>query len=137
MSEYQDAAFRIVNPASMHDPSSLGYSQVAIIEPGARTVYVAGQAGGVDKRDFADQVRVALDGIERAMRAAGGGMADVVKLTVYVVAHDRVKHRALIKAIGQAFGDRLAPTCTIVPLERLGTSPEMLVEIEATGAVVP
>ena len=137
MREHRTAAFRVVNPDTMHEPSSLGYSQVAIVEPGARTVYVAGQAGGPDKGDFADQVRTAFDGVDAAMREAGGSVRDVVRLTVYIVDHDETKHRMLIEEVERVFEKRLAPTCTIVPLSQLGTEENMLVEIEAIGALIP
>ena len=125
----------VANPASMHDPSAMGYSQIAVVPAGARLVLVAGQTGGPEKGPFADQVRVALRGVEAAMRAAGGAMSGVARLTVYIVDHDEAKHRALIAAVGDAFGGRLAPACTIVPLAQSGTDPRQLVEIEATGVV--
>jgi len=133
----QARGFAILNPDTMFDPTSLGFSQVAIVSAAARTVYVAGQGGGACKGDFADQCRVAFESVDTAMRAAGGGIADVVKLTVYIVDHDEVKHRALIAAVHDAFGNRLAPSCTIVPLQQSGTSPKQLVEIEAVGVLQP
>ena len=121
------------NPDDLFDPAPLGYSHLAVAPSGARLVWIAGQAGGPDKGSFADQTRVALANVGAAMRAAGGDIGGVAKLTVYIVDHDDAKHGTLIRAVDEAFGERLAPACTIVPLQRLGTSPDMLVEIEAFG----
>lgn len=126
---------RIENPDGMFDPSHLAFSHLAIAPEGSQVVWVAGQSGGADKGDFADQTATALSSIGKAMQAAGGDIGGVAKLTVYVVNHDKAKHPALIDAVKAAFGDRLAPTCTIVPLQQLGTDPDMLVEIEAFGIV--
>ncbi len=127
----------ILNPASMFDPAPLGFSQLAIVPAGGRIVYVAGQTGGAQKGSFQEQCRVAFESIDTAMRAAGGTIADVARLTVYIVGHDQARHDALIAEVRRAFGERLAPTCTIVPLAQSGTSPDQLVEIEATGVLPP
>lgn len=119
----------------MLDPSHLAFSHLAIAPAGAQIVWVAGQAGGVDKGDFADQTKTALSSIEAAMQAAGCDIGGVAKLTVYIVDYDKAKHATLIDAVKAALGDRLAPACTIVPLQQLGTDPDMLVEIEAFGIV--
>ena len=129
----------ISNPATMFDPAPLAFSQVATVPAGARIVYVAGQVGGAkggrEKGSFKSQVRTAFENIDLAMQAAGGSIADVVKLVVYIVRHDEGKHAVLIEEVRRAFGNRLAPTCTIVPLAQSGTDPNQLIEIEATGAI--
>lgn len=125
----------ILNPETMFDPEPLGFSQVAIAPPGASTVYIAGQTGGADKGLFAEQCRVAFGSIDTAMQAAGGSIANIAKLTVYIVDHDKTKHDALISEVRRAFGSRLAPTCTIVPLTSSGIVPNQLVEIEAVGVL--
>ncbi|MFD0858620.1 RidA family protein [Roseovarius aquimarinus] len=134
--DMRPSGLRILNPDTMFDPAPMGFSQMAIIPAGARTVHVAGQTGGAHKGDFANQCRTALGSIDTAMRAAGGTLLDVAKLTVYIVDHDKTKHSELITAVGAAFGSRLVPTCTIVPLSQSGTSRDQLVEIEAVGVIV-
>ncbi len=126
---------KIENPHGMFDPSHLAFSHLAIAPAGAQVVWVAGQSGGADKGDFADQTATALSSIDKAMQASGGDIGGVAKLTVYIVDHDKAKHAVLIDAVKLAFGDRLAPACTIVPLQQLGTDPDMLIEIEAFGVV--
>ena len=125
----------VANPRVLHDPAPMGYSHLAVVPPGAGLVFVAGQTGGADKGGYRDQVRVTLASIIEAMRAAGGTAADVAKLTVYSVAHDEDRHADLVVEVGSAFGTRLAPTCTIVPVRSSGTSDDQLVEIEAVGVL--
>jgi enamine deaminase RidA (YjgF/YER057c/UK114 family) len=51
-------------------------------------VFIAGQCGhgegGAIPEDFAEQCRLVLDAIRLAVEAAGGTLADVVTMTVYV-----------------------------------------------------
>ncbi len=68
------------------------------------------------------------------MKAAGGRLSDVAKLTVLVVEHSNDKHRVLIAEVERAFGTGLKPTCTIIPVPRLGRE-DQLVEIEAIGVL--
>lgn len=133
--EIMPSGLVIENPPEMYDPAPLAFSQIATIPAAARTVFVAGQVGGPQKGTFSQQVDEALAAIDTAMRAAGGGIADVAKLTVYIVDHDVAKHEVLKSAVKTVFGNRLAPTCTIVPLTQSGTDPKQLVEIEAIGVL--
>ncbi|MCQ8186645.1 RidA family protein [Parvularcula maris] len=125
----------IENPEGMFDPSPLAYSHLAIAPAGARTIFLAGQGGGKHKGSYQDQVRVALASLGQAMRTAGGDMSGIAKLTIYSVDHSDDRHRAIIEEVKAAFGDRLAPACTIVPLSQLGTDPQMLVEIDGIGVL--
>ena len=127
----------IANPRSMSDPVPLAYSHVAVRPPGGRVVFVAGQVGRSPKGPIAEQVDDALGGIRAAMAAAGATMADVAKLTVYIVGHDADTHRTLIGAVKAAFDPGLAPPCSIVPLSQSGTDPDQRVEIEAVGVLAP
>ncbi len=127
----------LANPDAMHDPASMAYSHLAIVPPGASLVFVAGQTGGADKGSYREQAREALRSVRTAMRAAGGEMVDVAKLTVYSVGHDVAKHADLVSEVKDAFDSGLAPTCTIVPLDRSGTDERQLIEIEAIGVLAP
>ena len=138
MTVSRDAATgpEIHNPETMFDPERLAFSQLAIVPSGARTIFIAGQGGGGSpKGDFTKQVETALLSIGMAMTAAGGTINGLAKLTIYVVNHDKAKHAIIIKQVRAAFAARLTPTCTIVPLTQLGTDPDMLVEIEASGVL--
>lgn len=125
----------IRNPDDMFDPAPLAFSHLAILPKTGQLVCVAGQGGGSPKGTFKEQTAQALDSLDTAMKAAGGDMKGIAKITVYIVDHNEKKHRILIEAVNRVFAPRLPPTCTIVPLTQLGTDPDMLIEIEALGVV--
>jgi enamine deaminase RidA (YjgF/YER057c/UK114 family) len=78
-----------INPDGMH--ANPAFSNLVVVETGARTVYVGGQnAVTVDGEvvgpgDLAAQTRRAFDNLEMALAAAGSGLERVVKWNIYVV----------------------------------------------------
>jgi 2-iminobutanoate/2-iminopropanoate deaminase len=66
-----------------------GYSP-AVITEGGRIVWLAGQTGTVDDsgkslaNDFEDQARQIFKGFDAVLRKAGGTLADLVQMTVFV-----------------------------------------------------
>ncbi len=54
----------LINPPGLYDPAPNGYSHVALLPPGARLAFIAGQGGetadGQLSEDFRQQVRQAL-----------------------------------------------------------------------------
>jgi enamine deaminase RidA (YjgF/YER057c/UK114 family) len=143
----------IVNPDSLSDPK--GFSHGILAPPGARVLFVAGQAGWdeaagysalahvaageeapSDPADFPSQFSRALDRVLAVVKAAGGAPADVARLTVYVVDLDGyMQSRALI---GRAWRERFGnyyPAMSLLHVSGL-VDKGALVEIEAT-AVLP
>lgn len=133
------AAFSYRNPSGLYDPSVNGYSHLAVLQPGVRLVFVAGQGGENEKSelnpDFAAQVQQAFDNLNVALQAAGASFADVVKLTVLIVDHSEAKLAVLGAALERAFGPGMKPPCTLIPVPRLALD-AMLFEVEATAAVL-
>lgn len=134
----QSASFVLKNPAGLYDPSPNGYSHVAVVAPGTRLVYIAGQGGeneaGALQPDFRLQVRQALSNLSTALTAAGARTSDIVKLTVLVVDHTEEKLRVFGAELAQALGDGPRPTCTLIPVPRLALD-GMLFEVEAVAAL--
>ena len=68
---------------------SPAFSHVAVVPPGATTIYVGGQ-NGVDadgkivSDDVAEQSARAIDNASTALKAAGASLADVVQWTVFM-----------------------------------------------------
>lgn len=111
---------------------------------GTRLVLLAGQAsvtpaGEVTATDLAGQVHTALQNVAVGVTGAGGSVADVARLTIYVVGWTQEMAEPLFDGLARAqASDGFAvplPPITVIGVQALWT-PELLVEIEAT-AVLP
>ena len=132
------SAFEIKNPEGLYDPSPFGYSHMAILKPGARLIFLAGQGGENEKgehlADFRGQVRQAFANVNAALKAAGATASDIVKLTILIVAHSEDKLGIYGEEFGRAFGATVKPPATLIPVPRLALD-SMLFEVEAVAAV--
>lgn len=130
--------FVLDNPPGLYDPAPNGYSHVAVVKPGAKWLWIAGQGGetqdGILSTDFRTQVRQALSNLKTALASAGAGTDDVLKLTVLVVAHTEERLHVFGAELEAAFGPRHKPACTLIPVPRLALD-GMLFEVEAVAAV--
>lgn len=126
-----------INPGGLPAPS--GFSH-AVVAGGGRLVFLAGQTAlGPDGRlvgaDVVAQFERALANLLTALRAAGGGPADLVSLTVYLT--DLAGYRARSPQIGQVWR-RLAgrgyPAMAAVGVHRLWDA-GALVEIQGMAVV--
>jgi enamine deaminase RidA (YjgF/YER057c/UK114 family) len=118
---------------------SPAFSHVAVVPPGATTIYVGGQ-NGVDATgtivagDAAAQAVRAIDNVEVALAAVGASLADVVQWTVLIAAD------ADLRAAYGAIAPRLAtggapPLVTAALVAGLGV-PGALIEVSAIAAVI-
>ena len=132
------SAFEIKNPEGLYDPSPFGYSHMAIVKPGARLIFLAGQGGENEKGehlvDFRGQVRQAFANVNAALAAAGAKASDIVKLTIMIVDHSEDKLGIYGEEFGRAFGANVKPPATLIPVPRLALD-SMLFEVEAVAAV--
>ena len=106
-----------------------GYSRAVV---SADEVHIAGTTGYDYAKmampdDIADQTRNIYATIAAAMKEAGGGLADIVRLRTFVT--DVAYCEAVLKVQGEVFG-AIRPAATIVVVSGL-LKPEMKVEIEA------
>ena len=106
-----------------------GYSRAVV---SADQVHIAGTTGYDYAKmampdDVADQTRNIYATIAVAMKEAGGGLADIVRLRTFVT--DVAYCEAVLKVQGEVFG-AIRPAATIVVVSGL-LKPEMKVEIEA------
>jgi enamine deaminase RidA (YjgF/YER057c/UK114 family) len=115
------------------------YAYAAVVPPGRHVVYTAGacpldEAGAtVAPGDVSAQAARAMDNLEVALRAAGAGLADVAKTTVYVATGRREDLVAAWDVVRARFGDHDAPS-TLLGVSVLGY-PGQLVEVEAVAVV--
>ncbi|GAB2480018.1 hypothetical protein GCM10027063_22540 [Promicromonospora xylanilytica] len=119
--------------------SSPAFSHVAVVPPGATTVYVGGQdsvdAEGalVGAGDVAAQSTRALQNAGTALAAAGATFADVVQWTVLFV--DGVDLAAAYGAIAPLLASDEPPLVLAARVAGLGV-PGALIEVSAIAAVV-
>lgn len=125
-----------LNPPDLPDWSAL-FSQVVIAEGSPlRIIAISGQVG-VDRQQalsgdggFAAQLDAAFENLARALSAAGCSVADVVKLTIYVVGHTTEKAGALTETVRRHFGSGPLPACSLIGVQALAR-PEFQLEVEA------
>ena len=130
-------AFQLSNQAGLYDPSNHGYSHVALLQPAARTVLIAGQGGemidGSLSADFRSQVRQALINLATAAQGVGANMQHIVKHTVLVVDFDETKLHIVGEELARAYAGH-KPTGTMIPVPRLALD-GMQFEIDAILAM--
>lgn len=111
-----------------------GYSRAVVVpDPGGDWIFVSGTTGydyaaGTISPDAVEQTRQCFRNVEAALRQAGSGFEDVVRIRVFVVSRD--VFRAIAPTIG-AHCRPVRPANTTVVAELV--APEMLVEIEVTA----
>ena len=111
----------------------------AVVTQGGKTVWMRGQcpqnlddAKNIDSHDPAEQTHKVMQNIRQLVTEAGGEMAHVVKLVVYIT---DIRHReAIYRTMGE-YIKGVHPVCTGLVVQALAR-PEWLVEIDAT-AVIP
>lgn len=128
------------NPPGLYDPAPNGYSHIAIVEAGARTLHIAGQGGedasGRLAEGFEAQVRQAFDNLRTALHAAGAAPRDVARLTVLIAGHSEDRLRTLGAALREGWAGAPLPACTLIPVPRLALD-GMLFEVDATAVLRP
>jgi 2-iminobutanoate/2-iminopropanoate deaminase len=113
-----------------------GYSP-AVITEGGRIVWLAGQTGTVDESgkslagDFEGQVRQIFKALDATLRKAGGTIADLVQMTVFVT---DVRHgERLWQVRREIFGDNF-PGSAMVTITALA-NPDAKIEIQGYAVI--
>jgi enamine deaminase RidA (YjgF/YER057c/UK114 family) len=129
----------LTNPAGL--PEVDLYRHVAVAT-GSRQVFLSGQVSWdaegttVGVGDLAAQVEQSFLNVAAALESVGGTLADVVKLTVYLVDWTPDKMPAYVEGVARAAA-RLGVPVPQAPLTGIGVAalagPELLVEIDATA----
>ena len=129
---------QFLSPKTLMPP--IGYSHIAKVSRGS-IVYLAGQVSGdasgklVGEGDFEAQAEQVFRNLKIAVEAAGGTMADIVKLNVYLVAEVDTAQVPKLRAIRDRYVNvENPPASTLVVVSRLAR-PGWLVEIEAVAAL--
>ncbi|HRQ36901.1 MAG TPA: RidA family protein [Chloroflexota bacterium] len=128
-----------LNPDALFPSRQYGFSQIVVAQ-GSRTVYFSGQVAWdenqniIGANDLRAQVWQSLRNVEIVMTVAGGTMADIVALRIYIV-HDWMDRTAPVSEGLKAFfpGDH-PPATTWIGIQSLAR-PEFLIEIEGTAVL--
>jgi enamine deaminase RidA (YjgF/YER057c/UK114 family) len=126
-----------VNPPTLFPSVQHGFSQ-AVVASGARTVFISGQtAWNRDKqivgRTLSEQTTQALRNVDAAVQAAGGSLADIVALRIYIVHQEQQSLEAVGTALRATFTTN-PPASTWIGVAFLAV-PDFLIEIEAIAVL--
>jgi len=114
------------------------FSHATVIEATGRLVFISGMTArrpdgsiaGIG--DIEVQTRQVCTNLEAAVEAAGGSMADICRVDVYV---RNIEHCDLIHKVRKEFFEAPLPASTMVEVPKM-VSPDYLIEISAI-AVLP
>ena len=130
---------KFINPASLFPSLPSGFSQI-VVASGSKTVYISGQTAWdaqkqiVGGKDLAQQTRQALLNVETAVEAAGGSLADIVALRIYIVNYRPDQADAISSALREFFPEEKRPASTWIGVSALAVE-DFLIEIEATAVL--
>jgi enamine deaminase RidA (YjgF/YER057c/UK114 family) len=127
-----------LSPKTLMPPA--GYSHIAKVN-GGTIIYLAGQVSSdasgklIGEGNFEAQVEQVFSNLRIAVEAAGGTMADIVKLNIYLVAEVDQADVPKLRAIRDRYVNvEQPPASTLVVVSRLAR-PGWLIEIEAVAAI--
>lgn len=129
-----------LNPPQLFDSRQYGFSQIVVSPPGT-LVFISGQVAWdedgriVGPGDLRIQTRKALANVAAAVQIAGGTLADVVSLRIYIVADVLDDSGAIREALLAFFPDN-PPTTTWIAVPALANE-DFLIEIEPIAVLAP
>ena len=129
-----------ISPKALIPPGPAAYSHIAKVNSGA-IVYISGQvpsdASGkvIGEGNFEAQVEQVFGNLKIAVEAAGGVMADIVKLNYYLAPEVEQSEVPKLRPIRDRYINvEKPPASTFVVVSRL-MRPGWLIEIEAIAAL--
>lgn len=129
---------RYLNPKDLSTPRF--YSHTVTAEGGGALIYVSGQvswdAGGavVGKGDMRAQSEQVFKNVTAALKAAGAGWGDVIKMNGYMVGMNAERVGAYREVRQRFLKEGALPASTLVGVEAL-VHPDLLLEVEVVAAV--
>jgi len=127
-----------LNPKTLMQPA--GYSHIAKVR-GGTTVYLAGQVASdasgklIGEGNLEAQAEQVFKNLKNGVEAAGGTLADVVKMNVYILAEVDPGEIQKFRAVRDRYVNTAhPPASTLVVVSRLAR-PGWLIEIEAVAVV--
>lgn len=128
-----------INPSPLFDSRAFGFSQIVISNPG-KIVFISGQVAWdqnlniVGKNDLAKQAQKSLDNIEIAIKAAGGTLANIVMLRIYIVNYQKENGSIISQILKDNFGIINPPASSWISVKGLANE-DFMIEIEAQAII--
>jgi 2-iminobutanoate/2-iminopropanoate deaminase len=128
---------RVISDPSLPAPMREGAFSAGTWAPAGRTVYVSGQvamdAEGnvVGEGDIELQTETVLEHVKTVVGEAGGGMEDIVKVTVFIT---DMRHYDDIHEVRRRYFEEPYPASSMVEVSAL-IDPRLLIEIEAVAVI--
>jgi len=128
-----------INPDSLFPSLQHGFSQIVSVT-GGKTIYISGQTAWdakkqiIGRTDLTQQARQALSNVQLAVEAAGGALADVVALRIYIVDYRPEQADAIASALREFFPEEKRPASTWIGVSTLAVK-DFLIEVEATAVL--
>lgn len=128
-----------LNPAALGAPPRF-YSHTVTVQGGATLAYVSGQVsygrdGGVlGKGDMRAQSEQVFANVTHALKAAGAGWGDVIKMNGYMVGMNPAAVDAYREVRSRFLKPGQLPASTLVGVTGL-VHPDLLLEVEVVAAV--
>ena len=129
---------KYLNPRQLSEPRF--YSHAVAVEGAGTLVQVSGQvafgrdAAVVGKGDMRAQSEQVFENLGHALRAAGCGWGDVIKMNGYMVGMNPEAVGAYREVRRRFLKEGKLPASTLVGVERL-VHPDLLLEVEVTAVV--
>ena len=127
-----------LNPREMATPRF--YTHAVSAEGPGRLVYVSGQVSWdatgnvVGKGDMRAQSEQVFGNVTAALKAAGAGWDDVIKMNGYMVGMNTERVTAYREVRQRFLREGALPASTLVGVERL-VHPDLLLEVEVVAAI--
>lgn len=121
-----------INPDSMPDAGSMGYTQVTTAAPG-QMIFMSGQVAWSRNGDpipeaLEDQSAIAVGNVKKGLEAAGAGPDNITSMRIYVVGLTEENSAQAAGPVMKFFGGQ-APCVTMIGVSSLA-SPDLKIEIE-------
>ena len=129
-----------LNPKELNTPRF--YTHAVTAEGAGKLVYVSGQVSWdatgnvVGKGDMRAQSEQVFKNVEAALKAAGAGWGDVIKMNGYMVGMHAERVGAYREVRSRFLEAGALPASTLVGVERL-VDPDLLLEVEVVAVTGP
>jgi 2-iminobutanoate/2-iminopropanoate deaminase len=126
-----------VNVPGLANHRAAIYAHAVVVSYAKRTVYLAGQVARdengetVGRGDVRVQCQQVIENLRRALRAVGGDLRDMVKVTVYTT---DLRYTPILDEVRLSYFREAVPTSTLVEVRKLA-HPDYLVEIDGIAVV--